>query len=246
MPAQSPKQDRSERVAIISAVKTPLGFFVLVVLVLEAVLGAIALQTAGQNQLVALYGMLAVVGALIAIVAFFAYSNPSALQRSEESVCSSAAQPLLDFSRRICGHWWEYIRPDEPFALSFVEIHPYAAAGTVKMKGTAYSKEGVPVALWESLASCINLSERKIFYYWKGWHPARPTEPYEGFGEISFHQSPAMIDSGVGFFSDTNLTNMQSTTRKSVEFRRAMEPEIQAVRHGANTAIAEMVRRKLA
>lgn len=48
------------------------------------------------------------------------------------------------------------------------------------------------------------------------------------------------------FFPDVNLTNMQSTTRKSVEFRRAMEPENQAVRYGANAAIAETVRRKLA
>ena len=61
MPTKSKKQKSPERVAIINAVKTYIGFFVLIVLVIESVLGAIALNTEGQNQLVALYGMLFIV-----------------------------------------------------------------------------------------------------------------------------------------------------------------------------------------
>ena len=246
MPSKLPKQKSPDRVAIITAVKTYLGFFVLVVLVVETVLGALALKTQGQNQLVALYGMLFVIVALIAVVSFFAYRKPDALLRTVASHATPEMQSLQDFCSRISGHWWERIKPDEPSAISFVEIRPDLATSTVKMKGNAYSRDGELAAVWESIASCINPSERKIFYYWEGRHPSRPNEPYEGFGEISFHEFSNRIDSGVGIFSDTNVTDMKSTTKKSVEFRRSAEPEIQVMQEGNDKFISEMVRKKLA
>ena len=54
MPTKPPIQTSHDRVEIISAVKTYLGFFVLVVLVVETVLGALALKIQGDNQLVVL------------------------------------------------------------------------------------------------------------------------------------------------------------------------------------------------
>ena len=245
MPQKLAKQKSPDRVAIIAAVKTYLGFFVLVVLVVEAVLGALALKTQGQNQLVALYGMLFVIAALVAVVSFFAYRKPEALLRTAASHATPEMQSLQDFCSRISGHWWERIKPDEPSAISFVEIRPDSATSTVKMKGNAYSRDGKLAAVWESIASCINPSERKIFYYWEGRHPSRPNEPYEGFGEISFHDFSDRIDSGVGIFSDTNVTDMKSTTKKSVEFRRSAAPEIQVMQEGNDKFISEMVRKKL-
>ena len=76
MPSKPQKQKSPDRVAIISAVKTYLGFFVLIVLVVETVLSTLALKTQGQNQLIALYGMLFVIVVLIAVVSFFAYRKP--------------------------------------------------------------------------------------------------------------------------------------------------------------------------
>jgi hypothetical protein len=245
MPPKPPKEKITDRVAIISAVRTYLGFFVLLVLVVEAVLGALALKTQGQNQLVALYGMLLIIGTLIIVVSFFAYRKPDALLRTIGSRQEHDLQSLQEFANRISGNWWERITPDEPSAISFVEIQPDPATSTVKMKGNAYNKSGELAAIWESVASCLNTSEKKIFYYWKGWHPLRPTEPYEGFGEISFHDSPEGIDSGVGFYSDTNLTDMKSTTKKSVEFRRSEDPDRQLMLGGNNKPIAAMVRMKL-
>jgi len=113
------------------------------------------------------------------------------------------------------------------------------------MKGKAYSRDGDLTAIWETVASCINMSERKVFYYWRGWHPSSPNEPYEGFGEISFHGSHDRIDSGVGVFSDTNLTDIKSTKKKSVEFRRSIEREVQVLQEGNSKLISELVRRKL-
>lgn len=245
MPPKPSKQKSADRVAIISAVKTYLGFFVLVVLVVEAVLGALALKTEGQNQLVALYGMIFIIGALISVVSFFAYRKPDALLRTIASRQEQEAQSLQEFSNHISGHWWERIKPDEPSAISFVEIRRDPATNTVKMKGNAYNRNGELAAIWESVASCINLSERKVFYYWKGWHPLRPTEPYEGFGEVSFYDSSNGIDSGVGFFSDTNLTDMKSTTKKSIEFRRCEGRYIQAMQEGNDKTISEIIRNKL-
>jgi len=53
------------------------------------------------------------------------------------------------------------------------------------------------------------------------------------------------IDSGVGFFSDTNVTDMKSTTKKSVEFRRSTAAEIQVMQEGKDQSASEMVRKKL-
>lgn len=245
MRKNAPQQNDSDRVAIISAVKTYLGFFVLVVLVVEAALGALAVKAQGQNQLIALYGMLFVIAALIAIVAFFAYKKPEALLRSAAADVASDTKSLQDFCRLIAGQWWQRITPDEPSAISFMEIRPDPATNTIRMNGSAYSKSGEPASRWESVASCINLNERKVFYYWKGWYPSRPNEPFEGFGEVSFPGSAKQIDSGSGYFSDTNVTDMKSTTRKSFELRRGAGSETQVMLAGDRELISELVRKKL-
>lgn len=245
MPTKPRKQKSPEWVAIVSAVRTYLGFCTLVVLVVEAGLGGVALKTQGQNQLVALYGMLFSIVAIVAVVSFFAYRKPEILLRTIAANATTEVQSLRDFCSRISGHWWERIEPDEPSAVSFIEIHPDRATSTVKMKGNAYTKAGELVAIWESVASCVNPNERKVFYYWKGWHPSRPNEPYEGFGEMSFHEFSNGIDSGVGVFSDTNVTDMKNTTKKSVEFRRTLAPETQVMQGGNHKLISEMVRKKL-
>ena len=116
---------------------------------------------------------------------------------------------------------------------------------TVRIKGTAYRRDGEVSAIWETVATCINPNDRKVFYYWKGWHPSRQNEPYEGFGEISFHESDERIDDGVGFFSDTNLTDMKTTTKKSVEFRRSTAQENQVMKEGDSKLISKLIRKKL-
>lgn len=94
---------------------------------------------------------------------------------------------------------------------------------TVKIKGDSFNGNGELVAIWESIATCINPSQRLVFYYWKGWHPIAPNDPYEGFGQISFHES---LHNGFGVFSDTNLTDWKTTTRKSVIFERISDPPL--------------------
>ncbi len=69
-----------DRTSIISAVKTPLGFFVLVVLVVEGILGTLSgAALSGSDRSVALYGMFALIGVLIAVVVLLAVFRPEAL-----------------------------------------------------------------------------------------------------------------------------------------------------------------------
>lgn len=71
--------DRSERVSIIETVKTPLGFFTLAVLLVEAVLGITANLSEGTDRTYLIVSMIALIFLLVAIVAALAYFRPEAL-----------------------------------------------------------------------------------------------------------------------------------------------------------------------
>jgi hypothetical protein len=240
MPASAGPQGSSERASVIGAVKTYLSFYVLVVLVVETALGALALKATGTVQLLAICGMLAILGAVIAVVTLFAYRKPEVLLRSGES-----RRRIEDFSRSISGEWWEHIRPATPSALSFVVIRLDAATGGVRMSGTAYTKKGTVSARWHSVASCVSPDGGKVFYYWEGSHRTGSGEKYGGFGELRFDDSDELTDSGDGSFWDANLVDVVSTTNKSVELHRASTEEAQLMKKGDVKLIADLVREKL-
>ena len=75
-----PRAEASGRAAIVNAVQTPLGFFALVVLVVEALLGATAGVVRGVNAGVVVGAMIALIFLLVLLVAFLAYYRPEALQ----------------------------------------------------------------------------------------------------------------------------------------------------------------------
>jgi hypothetical protein len=129
------------------------------------------------------------------------------------------------------------MEPREPTAVSFVEISPNPATGSVRMTGRAYSQAGEFAATWETMAACVNADERKIFYSWKGQHPSLAQEPYEGFGEISFHDS---LDSGDGLFLDINVSDLAST-RKTTRLVRASKEDLQVMRKGSPGAIKKLI-----
>jgi len=248
MPKKPEKEEKPkslERTAIISAVKTYLGFFVLIALIVEAALVGIALNVQAENQAYVIFGMLFVIVALIAVVSLFAAFKPDVLLRRIGSPSTPEIKKLYDFCARVSGSWWEKITPAKSSALSFVELRADAATNSIKMKGKAYDGNGKLAAYWESVASCINPNERIMFYHWKGWHPARPNDPYEGFGEISFHESAKRFESGAGTFFDSNIKDMKSTTRKSVEFRRCTDTDIRVIQEGNEKEISDIVLNRL-
>jgi hypothetical protein len=104
-------EQRSEggRVSIIQTVQTPLGFFVLVVLVVEVILGAVAGVSLGPPATVTVAGMLVVILALVAVVAYLAYNRPEALLGARPPAGIAAAQPeLQNFCQRVAGNWWSF------------------------------------------------------------------------------------------------------------------------------------------
>ena len=64
---------------LIRAVKTPLGYFTLIVLVVEAIIGGITPFTSGQDRTFLIIGMLVIILCLIIIVAFMAWFRAYAL-----------------------------------------------------------------------------------------------------------------------------------------------------------------------
>lgn len=97
----------SNRVGIIQAVKTPLGFFSLVVLVVEAILGVTANFSQGTDRTYLIVGMLSLIFLLVIIVAAFAYFRPGALgeertdflTRGEDSTAASLSFAVETFDR---------------------------------------------------------------------------------------------------------------------------------------------------
>ena len=238
MSSQPKALKESNRAALIRVVKTPLGFYVLMALIVEAALGGLAASTAGQIQLVSLYGLLFIIVALIAVVSLLAYWKPDALVGS-----SPAMRQVQDFCGLIVGDWWERITPDKLAALSFVEMRIDSSTGSIRMAGRAYARDGKLAANWETEATCIRASEAKVFYYWKGHIPTRPNERYEGFGELTFHESNGRLDRGDGLFSDRSLSNLKATTMKSAVLRRCTEQESRVLIAGESKPISELIRR---
>lgn len=78
--SEKEKRTLPNRAQIIETVQTPLGFFVLVVLVVEAILGIVAGFSEPAAQTVTVYGMLALIASLILIVSILAYVRPEALK----------------------------------------------------------------------------------------------------------------------------------------------------------------------
>jgi hypothetical protein len=147
-----------------------------------------------------------------------------------------------DFDDRLgCG---VRFRADTPYP-GFVTITPDRAAGTLVMNGRAYAPDGKAVAVWGTLASCIYLKEKKLYYFWRGHHPASPKDTWEGFGAISFRDSQGLSNSADCLYFDTNLWDAISITRKSSDYWRCTKREADIMHGSDNEGIGALVREKM-
>jgi hypothetical protein len=83
MAKRTPARSNS-RAGLIQTVQTPLGFFTLVVLIVEAILGATAGLAKAPAQSLLISAMIILIFALVIIVSLFAYYRPGALQGVRE------------------------------------------------------------------------------------------------------------------------------------------------------------------
>ena len=98
-PQEPPKAPESsnygERASIIGAVQTPLGFFALVVLVVEALLAVTASIFTGPNRTLLIVGMLALIFCLVAVVTWMAIFRPLSLYGGSIAVDSQPNNPAV-------------------------------------------------------------------------------------------------------------------------------------------------------
>jgi hypothetical protein len=131
-------ESRADTLAIINAVKTPLNFFVLVVLVVESGLGGLALKSPA-NLMTIVYLMVAVLLALVLAVVVMAFAKPELVVPGN---AHRSSPETSRFPERIAGRCWEKIEECEPTAVSLLEISPNPSTGTISMTGRSYSKAG--------------------------------------------------------------------------------------------------------
>lgn len=165
-------------------------------------------------------------------------------KRGKEVVISNE---LSFFRDQVLGDWWSF-RDWDRNSLGFVTITPLETTGTVKLIGRAYNVDGERIARWQSIASCINPSEKKIYYYWTGEHPSKyqqSAESFEGFCELTFHGSENHYDSADGIFSDTNLADIERTVYKTFELKRCSDSTMTPEKIIDRTLIGSLIKNKL-
>jgi hypothetical protein len=125
-----------EKVRVLEAVKTPLAFFVLVVLLVEVIFG-IAAKYLDQQRTIIVVAMVTLIFLLVLIVAFLAYRKPEALkgvrycEDPELSNIRQNFQEVEHLAGMITGEW------------KFVSLYqPEGAQQTVEVRGSCEITKG--------------------------------------------------------------------------------------------------------
>ncbi len=149
-------------------------------------------------------------------------------------------------AERLHGHWWEYITPDDASAVSYFELSPEPHVNSVRMKGLAYGLDGKYTATWETNFVCIRIDERKVYYFWKGYHRDTPARIFEGIGEIDFDfTGDDRLSKGRGFFSDVYFAKPETARKKQIVLRRSTPNEDRIMAGSNEQAIADLLSEKL-
>lgn len=183
--------------------------------------------------------LVVILGAVVTIASLLLYALP-------QMQTAGAKRKTQDFCDHISGNWWERVTPIQGAALSWITIQAHPSTGTVVLNGCAFDSQGAEYARWESVASCVDADEAKVFYHWRGYQVTAPQNRYEGFGEITFRVAGEKVDTGNGVFFDARV-GANSFTTKSFDLRRSTEPrEEKTVEGGADRdVIAALIRKKL-
>lgn len=160
------------------------------------------------------------------------------------AVASSGRDPRCGLG----GHWWQYVEgKDSGSVLSLLEITVSPAdAPRVRLKGNAWSVDGLRIARFRSRSAELDESSRTLFYSWEGEHPRDGGVPsFFGIGQIVFDELDPAPVSGVGWFSASKAAELAATETKSTRYARATPDEVERVERGEGEARAAVVRSKL-
>jgi len=221
---------------IILAVKGPVGIMTLVALVLQSILGALAIRVSGNNQLILIIGMVGVLFLLVAGIIVLVYRNPELLGH----------RVVSQEDRKITGAWWQYVvNSDNGAVVSFITIKYLQPFCIWELKGKGWTREGEWIARFWSQAVAYDMKTRELFYYWKGEHPFnKSAEKYFGVGEIAFatHDDKAVSTAG-GWYSASPSEKLDNTVKKSAIYVRGDEDDIKVV-YGNNDDVLQNLLKK--
>ena len=103
-PEKDKKQDTrpiENKIGVINAVNSPLGFFTLVVLVIESTLGFLVYKDKVDDSSIIITGMLLLLFCLVAVVSLIAYKRPEALGVSQINILGEGTEKKLNSHVRI-------------------------------------------------------------------------------------------------------------------------------------------------
>lgn len=163
-----------------------------------------------------------------------------------DAVLTETYQERLAFCTKITGSWWERVLPDAATALSFVEIKYDNETLMLTMNGRSYNNVGNLIGYWESKSTAIHFKEHKVFYHWEGWFPSKPSDRFEGVGEIFFDSQTQIFTGGKGIFSNINTTDIQSIQKNSFELARSTPDEEKVIYSKDKESIAKVIRERIA
>jgi len=156
-------------------------------------------------------------------------------------------QKLSSFVAQIEGEWWERAKTKAGIELSFFNIFPKDKYKSLHMVGEAFSRKGVPIGNWKSVAVGILETQRKLFYHWEGENPPTPegnASRVQGFGTFEFNHAKGRLEKGKGGFADVNPNAMSTAQWKTVRIKRVtIKKDIKKMTNGSLAAKEALVRK---
>ena len=101
MNQQNSNDKNTNQLNIIESVKTPIGFFVFVVLVVEAIFGVVLNKSEGSERTILIISMIALIFALVAIVVVLAVYRPEALKGERQELHHSDEDKLKEIEQKV-------------------------------------------------------------------------------------------------------------------------------------------------
>jgi hypothetical protein len=232
----TPKPQDENRVSIINSIKSPLGLFTLLLLVIEAITLGIA---ATSNQ-VALYFSLGILALYIIGIFYFAKTNPAILFGH---YLPPVPKPIIEIS----GDWWEIVVGAYSSAISFARISYDQANQNVMISAQSFLKNGQILSTWSSQAVQFKESGDELFYLWEGSHLSEPENQQVGSGYIKFKKDvdTQKLNTGLGYYTDIILKQPEKTKMKSVFFEKSNLEESRIMQKPKSPEAVKLIAKKL-
>jgi hypothetical protein len=119
--------------------------------------------------------------------------------------------------------------------------------GELRISAEAYDKHGSRAADWETNGCAVNPQQRKLLYVWTGryFHP-QANNPFQGFGDFVFNDSPGELVRGHGLFAEVEATALKNTRERSCTVARCSDSEVEVMQSGDADRIRNLIQEKIA